>query len=489
LRKTFSSSPLSEQLPSNSSLSKKSVDNLSPSSSLPQEPTHLDEAKLNEMIDACEQTKNYSPLIRACGLVFSSKDYVIKSFQRQAKSSIDVILDRVQQPSAIKTMKKEDLRTLEDDEKEEDSMADEEQEKLNEPSYTPVDLESLRRGMKRLYDKNPQIYEPLDNALQSLATMVSIDMRIMKDKEQIEEMLTVFVVLFELFQIGSGPLEQSIIRTLPSLAHLPTWAQARLAHIWSVHCKDGLRSIMLILQQIITLQVIANDYRHELHVNDNEIIANATKVMKIVFCANLLASELNDPPKYVTEERPASPMPGVEEEEEDDFASIVYPFEPSKNFKTFEDPLMKELGICVDDCREPFIPFEEFHNEPLCEVLEMDVDYLRYRNLMSNDRDGKKFTFLVNSFILTPATKSLALFFDSRIKMYSERRTSLLNMHYLGQPTNPYLKLKIRRDFLIDDTLAELEMVAMSNPKDLKKQIFIEFDGEQGIDEGEIEIY
>ena len=438
------------------------------------------------MIDACEQTKNNSPLIRAIGLVFSSKDYVIKSFQRQAKSSIDKILDRVQQPSEIKILKKEDLRTLEDDEKEEDSMADKEEEKLSDPAYTPVDLESLRRGMKRLYEKNAQIFEKLDNALQTLATMVQIDSRIMKDKEQVEEMLTIFVILFELFQIGTGPLEQSIIRTLPTIANLPSWAQARLAHIWSVHCKDGLRPMLLILQQIITLQVIANDYRRDLHVNDNEIILNSTKVMKILFCANLLASDSIEPLKFVFEDRSTSPMPGVEED--DDFNSIVYPFEPSKNTKTFEDPLMKELGICVDDCREPFIPFEDFHNEPLCDVLEMDVDYLRYKNLMSNESysesDSKKFTFLVYSFILTTATKSLALFFDSRIKMYSERRSTLINMHLLGQPANPYLKLKIRRDSLIEDTLAELELVAMSNPKDLKKQIFIEFDGEQGIDEG-----
>lgn len=482
-----SASHSEQQTPTNiSSPSKKSTDNLSPSSSLPQEPTHLNESILNDLIDSCDETQNYSPIIRALGLVFSSKDYVIKSFQRQAKSSIDVILDRVQQPSAIASMKKEDLRTLEDDEKEEDSMADEDDEKLNDPAFTPVDLETLRRSMKRLYEKKPQIYEPLDSALQSLATMVQLDMRILKEKEQIEEVLTVFVILFELFQIGPGPLEQSIIRTLPSLANLPNWAQARLARIWSYHCKDGLRSILLILQQIITLQVIANDYHGELHVNDNEIISNATKVMKILYCANLLASDVVEAPKFLPEERTASPMPGVEEEE--DYSSIVYAFEPSKNYKIFEDPLIKELDICVNDVREPFLPFAEFHNEPLCDVLEMDVDYLRYRNLMSNDKlsdtDSKKFTFLVYSFILTPATKSLALFFDSRIKMYSERRTSLLNMHYLGQATHPYLKLKIRRDFLIDDTLAELEMVAMSNPKDLKKQIFIEFDGEQGIDEG-----
>ena len=43
---------------------------------------------------------------------------------------------------------------------------------------------------------------------------------------------------------------------------------------------------------------------------------------------------------------------------------------------------------------------------------------------------------------------------------------------------------QVRRDFLIDDALVELEMVAMENPTDLKKQLVVEFEGEQGVDEG-----
>ena len=30
----------------------------------------------------------------------------------------------------------------------------------------------------------------------------------------------------------------------------------------------------------------------------------------------------------------------------------------------------------------------------------------------------------------------------------------------------------------------QLELVAMDNPQDLKKQLYVEFEGEQGIDEG-----
>lgn len=43
---------------------------------------------------------------------------------------------------------------------------------------------------------------------------------------------------------------------------------------------------------------------------------------------------------------------------------------------------------------------------------------------------------------------------------------------------------QVRRDRLIDDALVELEMVALENPTDLKKQLVVEFEGEQGVDEG-----
>lgn len=87
------------------------------------------------------------------------------------------------------------------------------------------------------------------------------------------------------------------------------------------------------------------------------------------------------------------------------------------------------------------------------------------------------------SFILTPATKTLGLYFDNRIRMYSERRISFIQS-VAGQPSNPYLRLKVRRDHIIDDALVELEVIAMENPVDLKKQLVVEFVGEQGIDEG-----
>lgn len=149
----------------------------------------------------------------------------------------------------------------------------------------------------------------------------------------------------------------------------------------------------------------------------------------------------------------------------DDEALFIYT--GSKRSPTAEqtDPLAQELNVNVFDCRQPYIPFEEFYNEPLSDAIEMDNDYLNYKN-RQND---KKFSFMLYSFILTPATKTLGLYYDCRIRMYSERRIDNFHTQLAGQPSNPYLKLKVRRDHIIDDALVELEMVAMGNPKDLKK--------------------
>lgn len=98
--------------------------------------------------------------------------------------------------------------------------------------------------------------------------------------------------------------------------------------------------------------------------------------------------------------------------------------------------------------------------------------------------DSLKFSYMLYSFVLTPATKTLALYYDSRIRMYSERRHNMITTQFAGEPANPYLNLKVRRDHIIDDALVELELIAMGNPKDLKKQLVVEFIGEQGIDEG-----
>merc|ERR1719507_279972 len=69
--------------------------------------------------------------------------------------------------------------------------------------------------------------------------------------------------------------------------------------------------------------------------------------------------------------------------------------------------------------------------------------------------------------------------------MYRERRMNLFQSMMSGpEQFNPYLKLQVRRDHIVEDALVELEVVVLENPQDLKKQLMVEFDSEQGIDEG-----
>lgn len=107
------------------------------------------------------------------------------------------------------------------------------------------------------------------------------------------------------------------------------------------------------------------------------------------------------------------------------------------------------------DCRHPRLAFSEFYNEPLSDAVEMDKDFANYKNNDSDTGPNSKFSFMRYSFILTAATKTLGLYYDNRIRMFSERRMSFLQT-VVGQPTNPYLRLKVRRDHIIDDALVEV---------------------------------
>lgn len=73
---------------------------------------------------------------------------------------------------------------------------------------------------------------------------------------------------------------------------------------------------------------------------------------------------------------------------------------------------------------------------------------------------------MLYSFILTPATKVIALYYDSRIRMYSERNSSLYSLlNYFGDVNDvrPDLKLKVRRDNIVNDALIGVSGYCYSN--------------------------
>ncbi|VEL35807.1 unnamed protein product [Protopolystoma xenopodis] len=105
-----------------------------------------------------------------------------------------------------------------------------------------------------------------------------------------------------------------------------------------------------------------------------------------------------------------------------------------------------------------------------------EQDYIFYR---SRSR-YLSLSFMELPFLLQTTTKSVHLYLDNRMRMLEERSSAFPN--YLTE--TPYFKLRIARDRVVEDALLALEITCTESPGDLKKQLYVEFEGEQGIDEG-----
>ncbi|EDV51391.1 ubiquitin-protein ligase E3A [Drosophila erecta] len=492
----------------------------------------LDANSLMALYEQCRAADSYDRICHAIGDVFSSVDRLSKSFIRSAEPAASSSLQELlaNPPEALN---KEQLRTLEGEhDKDEDSTQQlEEQSESAEvtpnataaadveseaeadaedddvpmahttegtsdedppqSSDTLVDLPGLRRVQRLLFScQTRAITDKLTSSVIQLADWVHY---LHPDWEKVIHCL---VICFDLAtNTNNSVVDMDYLdRVLPKLCHaaaaMPVPAQARLARIWAAHCSDQLHSLVAACQQQITLQVLLD----EESMRENGSIISITKVLKIVFYANILASELERPscrvPLEDRTEAAAASGSGVVEDDLFAYNSVLQPHMP----KFAEDQLEKALQVSAIDCRKPLIPLEEFYNEALSENIQMHHDYLSYKTLAMESEIGSGhtnyFSFMLYAFILTPSTKVDALYYDSRMRMYSERYTSLYSiLNNFGQEgqdgtPRPDLKLTVRRDQLINDALIGLEMVAMSNPKDLKKQLVVEFVGEQGIDEG-----
>ncbi|EDO40462.1 predicted protein [Nematostella vectensis] len=321
-----------------------------------------------------------------------------------------------------------------------------------------VDIEAVRRCYKALFEiGDGSIENALLNALVNLSPELEVEVRY-KNPSANPHYINQFLIIMENTMLHSPEyLESGLPSFLKAMSHLPVPAQGQLVKIWSWYPVDHIRRMLESLQQLITYQVLTGPAAvGTAPVHEDDAIVSATKVMKLIYFASIMGGERRN---TVTMEQEAAVVT------------------PSGAF--LEDPLMKELQLLSMDCRQPLIDYEEFVNEPLNDQIEVDRDFTHFKS----EQQGR-FSFLSHNFLLSTATKSLGLFFDNRVRMYSERRLTLLYSLVRRQQPTPYLRLKVRRDHLIEDALVSLEMVAQDNPLDLKKQLFVEFEGEQGIDEG-----
>ncbi|XP_052738018.1 ubiquitin-protein ligase E3A isoform X2 [Bicyclus anynana] len=426
----------------------------------------LTEERIYQLCDECLQSKKPQYLIRALAEAFTQPAVLARCFQRKLGDTDNSSEGKNKPDKESKAM-----CSSSDPDKDVDSV-----------TGPGLDVASCRRAFQYLAKVPSEYYSSaLVTALSTLAENLIVEMKLSKTKTlTLDDTVNCFVIAFEVPDLGcSRYLDIALPLLCVAAENLPVIAQAKLARIWAQYCKDSLRHILETLQQLITLRVISTNYVRNFQLQDDHTVTMATKIMKILYYANMLAGVME--PSTLREE------PVVIASQLDplgDALDHLYPLSSIKNLKQapYEDPLAIELGINVLDARKPYLPFEEFYNEPLSDTIEMDIDLANCKTDV--DDIGNKFSFLKYPFILTAATKSLGLYYENRIRMYSERRVSLLHAVVGAAPPMPFLRLKVRRSHIIDDALVELEMIAMERALDLKKQLVVEFEGEQGIDEG-----
>uniref|UniRef100_A0A8C5GCW2 Ubiquitin-protein ligase E3A n=1 Tax=Gouania willdenowi TaxID=441366 RepID=A0A8C5GCW2_GOUWI len=416
---------------------------------------YLTEDTLCLILKFCEEQGNYNVLARVIGRVFSNAEALMKSFRKDNPNTNPDLGEENHGTSATSSSA---------------TTPEENPHKVFDPNEVTVDVNAIRR----VYDKLlciEQVENVLVNAMTYLTPNVELDLEYLDVYESNPDYLNIFIIVMENSNLHSPEyLEVALPQFCKAMSKLPVAALARLARLWSGFGLPHIRRMMETFQQLITFTVVSNEYDSDNLVNDDETVVAATQCLKIVFYASILGGELD---REHNEEE--------EEDSDSDELTLHELLGEERLYKTGPpvDPLENELCIRSVDSRKPLIPFEDFVNDSLNDVVEMDKDFTFFKVNAET-----KFSFQSCPFILNIVTKNQGLYYDNRIRMYSERRLTALYSMVQGQQPNPYLKLKVRRDHIIDDALVRLEMISMENPSDLKKQLFVEFEGEQGVDEG-----
>lgn len=123
-----------------------------------------------------------------------------------------------------------------------------------------------------------------------------------------------------------------------------------------------------------------------------------------------------------------------------------------------------------------FLGFQDFYSQFVNEKLDITEDFKRYYFPERNPG----FFFISCPYILNPETKSNMLQIESSVTQQITAREHMFQQLFMGNNFSPYLVLRIRRERLIPTSIDALSVPS----EDMKKQLKVQFVGEEGIDEG-----
>ncbi|KAH8876262.1 Ubiquitin-protein ligase E3A [Schistosoma japonicum] len=374
-------------------------------------------------------------------------------------------------------------------------------EKQSNVYWPPVNLNDLRKAWSMIVSipERQSIIDTLMRAVRRLVVLSLHQLLVIQPPDGLDDsqptaeiaiiqqkLVNLFLILYEC-PFATDPLhfELLLLNINRAVTWLPYIIQIMLCRAWasSVHvpladCTESpnpeqtnLWCLQKILLHHITLRCLTTD--HGLP-NEDKQICEAALVLRIVYYASLLAGQLD-----------SSELLEMEAEEnrifEQQMRAHIGPIYERRSRTTLpEDPFAKALNISPNDCRKPFIPVKDFVNETLNDGLQPKKDYIYYRSKgISNE-----LSFMKLPFLLQTSSKSVLLYYDNRMRMLDERRGVLMHTFFMDTPEMPFFKVRVHRDRIVEDALLILEIACLENPGDFKKQLLIEFEGEQGIDEG-----
>ncbi|CAG8475574.1 1330_t:CDS:10 [Acaulospora morrowiae] len=117
----------------------------------------------------------------------------------------------------------------------------------------------------------------------------------------------------------------------------------------------------------------------------------------------------------------------------------------------------------------------------LSEFYNTMVDYIALISDFDTwEQRSGKFAFCQYPFLISMGGKMQIMEFDAKRQMDGKAQEAFFTLILQKRITLPHLVLRIRRDYLIEDSLTQIA----ANEMDLKKSLRIEFVGEDGVDAG-----
>ncbi|XP_065837402.1 probable E3 ubiquitin-protein ligase HECTD2 isoform X2 [Oscarella lobularis] len=196
---------------------------------------------------------------------------------------------------------------------------------------------------------------------------------------------------------------------------------------------------------------------------------------------------------------------------EDHLGSLVYPKQRSESHLIHPVEVLAILYNANEEAfhrrRECVVPFTAFYNEALSKKLDIKYEYKAWDSYKKEVKKKRKsfgdFHLFDYPFLFNPTSKIKILHIDAVTQMKGEYEDALVQQAALYQAqsildssgqsgirdvqavTSPFLVLDIRRDHIVEDSLARLA----DRERDLKKPLKIRYvgGGEQGFDMGGVQ--